>query len=977
MEIAAARAEGGLHAARAGQADGRAGRRRPSSTARCGCCPAERYQTADEMLADVERVLRTEFHSAGQTELKLWLEQLARRDDAPTIGKRRVDTSGVVKDKIETDLSAGTSFELDDVDKGAGTAPTELSSPRHEAGRPPPMPEGGWIDGAGGGRRGGRGAAPGSGWASSSRSPRSSASATPRTGRSRRASSARWGWAAMPARTRRAGRRRRPATTPAPPAPAPTRPGAAGADGRRADAGAHAAGAGAVTAAGRTPRPRPRRRAPVAQAAPDARAPSSPTTSGRRQDRRPDAGRRQEGRRRRRPGRGGAAARRGPQRRGGRDRRGGGGATAAAKPGAKKAAPRRAGASAGRKPKTAAAEDRRERQAGARPAKVETAVLHITSAPRGAIVRTKESRPRPHADQPALQDRQHLRAEAGQARLQARDPQGGRQQHQGSQDRRDAGEEEARRRRSDRSSARTDDAGRASRCDARVGRAARRAVAPPRGGAAGPSAPAVPGASRADAASPRAAAVAAFARARARAASAGGRPRDHAAVDRAADRGRRRCARRSVTVPERDQAFVRANLETARGYADRGRGGRRSLSRRDRDDGEGVPRRLGRDAAAVRALRAARLQARAPGRVAAGRRAARRVLRSPAQPAPRVRPRQPPARERRGGVAQRAAAARRARAGRVAVRARRADGLRRPGRRRRHARDRGRAARLRRRSRSDHADRAVDGRRRHVADRPAPPGAVRGAGARLRGRRLPPDGPARGRADLRSRRARARCRRRRWPTTPRACRSSSFTAPRTRPCPSPIRARWSSGSASSAGWARTSATPSTRTSTTARGCPAYKDAALLRTLAAIKRDPAAPEAPPRRRRRVRRRSRACSARASRGRRRTSTSTARTARPTRSRPARALANALADWGPMVGAKLRGQGRRRGDRRRSRAVLAGAGRGGAAQRAGRSRCATPDARPLGDRAFRAWPRDPAQPGPLHVGAGRADAARLSTA
>ena len=53
------------------------------------------------MLADVERVLRTEFHSAGQTELKLWLEQLARRDDAPTIGKQRLDTSGIVKDRID------------------------------------------------------------------------------------------------------------------------------------------------------------------------------------------------------------------------------------------------------------------------------------------------------------------------------------------------------------------------------------------------------------------------------------------------------------------------------------------------------------------------------------------------------------------------------------------------------------------------------------------------------------------------------------------------------------------------------------------------------------------------------------------------------------------------------------------------------------------------------------------------------------
>jgi len=112
--------------------------------------PSERYQSADEMLVDVERVLRTEFQSSGQTELKLWLEQLARRDDVPTIGKRRLDTSGVVKDPVGTELSVGTSFELDDVDKGS--APTELASmmgggisrpsvPRASA--PPPLPLGG------------------------------------------------------------------------------------------------------------------------------------------------------------------------------------------------------------------------------------------------------------------------------------------------------------------------------------------------------------------------------------------------------------------------------------------------------------------------------------------------------------------------------------------------------------------------------------------------------------------------------------------------------------------------------------------------------------------------------------------------------------------------------------------------------------------------------------------------------------------
>jgi serine/threonine protein kinase len=95
--------------------------------------PKERYQSADEMLADVERVLRTEFQSAGQTELKLWLEQLARRDSVDSIGKRRLDTSGIVKDNLGTDLSAGTSFELDDLDQVA-SGMTDVGT------RPPPTP---------------------------------------------------------------------------------------------------------------------------------------------------------------------------------------------------------------------------------------------------------------------------------------------------------------------------------------------------------------------------------------------------------------------------------------------------------------------------------------------------------------------------------------------------------------------------------------------------------------------------------------------------------------------------------------------------------------------------------------------------------------------------------------------------------------------------------------------------------------------
>jgi serine/threonine-protein kinase len=95
--------------------------------------PSERYQAADEMLVDVERVLRTEFQSAGQTELKLWLEQLGRRDRTESIGKHRLDTSGVVKDDLGTDLSAGTSFELDEVQEiTSGMTELQLT--------PPPIP---------------------------------------------------------------------------------------------------------------------------------------------------------------------------------------------------------------------------------------------------------------------------------------------------------------------------------------------------------------------------------------------------------------------------------------------------------------------------------------------------------------------------------------------------------------------------------------------------------------------------------------------------------------------------------------------------------------------------------------------------------------------------------------------------------------------------------------------------------------------
>lgn len=92
-----------------------------------------RYQTADEMLTDVERVLRTHYNSAGQTELKLWLAELARRDGAVPMG--RLSAVPLPSEDGSGDLSAGVSVELSDVGVGS-TQPTAVAIPRAAAATP-------------------------------------------------------------------------------------------------------------------------------------------------------------------------------------------------------------------------------------------------------------------------------------------------------------------------------------------------------------------------------------------------------------------------------------------------------------------------------------------------------------------------------------------------------------------------------------------------------------------------------------------------------------------------------------------------------------------------------------------------------------------------------------------------------------------------------------------------------------------------
>jgi len=88
--------------------------------------PDLRYQTADEMLADVERVLRTVFHPVGQSELKKWLADLSARDGAPPISRaspRPTSTHAAGSELDEQDVVL-----LDtDADVVDGQEPTSLA----------------------------------------------------------------------------------------------------------------------------------------------------------------------------------------------------------------------------------------------------------------------------------------------------------------------------------------------------------------------------------------------------------------------------------------------------------------------------------------------------------------------------------------------------------------------------------------------------------------------------------------------------------------------------------------------------------------------------------------------------------------------------------------------------------------------------------------------------------------------------------
>ncbi len=75
----------------------------------------QRYQTADELLVDLEGIWRGEYASPGQTELKLWLVELGRRDGVLTIGRSRPPRAGTASyEPTSSDLEEGQALVLGD-----------------------------------------------------------------------------------------------------------------------------------------------------------------------------------------------------------------------------------------------------------------------------------------------------------------------------------------------------------------------------------------------------------------------------------------------------------------------------------------------------------------------------------------------------------------------------------------------------------------------------------------------------------------------------------------------------------------------------------------------------------------------------------------------------------------------------------------------------------------------------------------------
>src|SRR3569623_62766 len=98
--------------------------------------PDERYPTADDMLGDLERLLRTHFGAVGQTELKHYLNELGQRDGVPPIGRAKP----IIDDPESSgaELVEGNAVVLADAKDDISDERTDLAELSAVAGDEPP-----------------------------------------------------------------------------------------------------------------------------------------------------------------------------------------------------------------------------------------------------------------------------------------------------------------------------------------------------------------------------------------------------------------------------------------------------------------------------------------------------------------------------------------------------------------------------------------------------------------------------------------------------------------------------------------------------------------------------------------------------------------------------------------------------------------------------------------------------------------------
>src|SRR5512138_2999027 len=77
--------------------------------------PADRFQTADEMLLAIENVQRTVYKPACQTELKRWLAELQERDHVPSFGRSGAART-IPPQEAELDVGEGADVVFDQSD---------------------------------------------------------------------------------------------------------------------------------------------------------------------------------------------------------------------------------------------------------------------------------------------------------------------------------------------------------------------------------------------------------------------------------------------------------------------------------------------------------------------------------------------------------------------------------------------------------------------------------------------------------------------------------------------------------------------------------------------------------------------------------------------------------------------------------------------------------------------------------------------